>query len=136
MRYIKTYEQLNYSDEINAIELKYKTKLSDCILYLSDVYDVKSNSDEGTFWFYWDIKMDDDQEILIDLINRSAEKIRYELNGDCSINLRKCNSLTTYTTADEHATDQPIDRLRKLFSLDMFSLKNINQRLVITLNIY
>ena len=40
MKYIKTYESLNLSNEINKLKLEYKSKIEICLVPLSDMYEM------------------------------------------------------------------------------------------------
>lgn len=118
MKYLKTYKQilnesLSLLDDINKLNptvddedikyydaakldnliLTYKEKIDECILYLTDLYNVEYNDPsedmgnqgeiQDSFQYTFEITIDDNIDECIDAIKSSIEKIKYDLNGDC-----------------------------------------------------
>lgn len=122
MKYLKTYnESLNINNdrenlsdenghgpnETNLIQ-SYKEKIEECILYLSELYNVSyfdPSSDLGrqeedeygqdTFEYSFDITTDDDIDECINAIKSSIEKIEYDLNGEVELQIEFLRGFTS-----------------------------------------
>lgn len=86
--------QLNQkSQKFDDLILTYKEKIDECILYLTDIYNVEYNDPsedmgnqgeiQDSFQYTFSITIDDNIDECIDAIKSSIEKIKYDLNGDC-----------------------------------------------------
>lgn len=88
-------EDIKYYDaaKLDDLILTYKKRIDECILYLTDLYNVEyfdPSDDMGnqgeiqdSFQYTFSITIDDNIDECIDAIKSSIEKIKYDLNGDC-----------------------------------------------------
>ena len=104
MKYLKTYENMNLSKNINDLVMRpiiweqdkqkiiaeYENKVRDCFLYLSDIFTLKIlnlnyyTNDGRRYYFRISFKIDpteEDIKLAIDLLKSSLDRASFELGA-------------------------------------------------------
>lgn len=114
MKYLKTYESLNYGKELEnflfKLEKEYKDKIEHCLVAISDNYDLKFRMISNDKFDYV-IKLNDikdcDQNELIECLESSVFRLNNELDAECYINMTLNHQYRTIVDI-ETTTEDPI----------------------------
>lgn len=94
MKYLKSYESLNYDkdkkDLLNKLNDQYRNKIEHCLVHLSDNYNLKFYAITN-LQFEYNVVIDDisdcDEKDLIENLENSIYRLNNELNAECYIEM-------------------------------------------------
>lgn len=113
MKYLKPYRE--------SVNIDMKSRLDECLLYISDLYKVKFTETDKYYKYTFNITTDDNIDEVIECMNSSINKINYELN----MNIRVIFWFLRGAEAGNFTKDQMDIKLRVEYQKRLQKVKEI-----------